>query len=267
MIFRTKEIPARPERANLQIAHAAATIRSFAVVEVSALSKQRSGRTTNAVKSTPASKDDAVSRQHQRPTLGAVIRALRRHHAWTLKEMSARTGIPFSTLSKVENNRLSLTYDKLVQLSERLNMRMSDLFAEAQPPDSGSSALARRSVDSIKTALRVQTVTYDLHYLCTELRKKRMVPVLTRIKARSVAEFDQLSTHSGEEWAYVLQGRVVVHTEFYNPVTLDVGQMIYLDSGMGHAYVLADGCDEALIIGSASSAREDHLDELLTAHA
>ena len=46
----------------------------------------------------------------------------------SLKEMSERTGIPLSTLAKVEHDRLTLTYDKLLQLSQRLNLRMSDLF-------------------------------------------------------------------------------------------------------------------------------------------
>ena len=59
--------------------------------------------------------------------------------------MSERTGIPLSTLAKVEHDRLTLTYDKLLQLSQRLNLRMSDLFSEA---DAASDApiTARRSI-------------------------------------------------------------------------------------------------------------------------
>ena len=47
--------------------------------------------------------------------------------------MSERSGIPVSTLSKVEHDRLTLTYDKLLQLSQKLNIRMSELFAESEP--------------------------------------------------------------------------------------------------------------------------------------
>ena len=64
------------------------------------------------------------------PTLGSLLRSLRARNGWTLKEMSERTGIPLSTLSKVEHDRLTLTYDKLQQLSQRLNLRMSELFSE-----------------------------------------------------------------------------------------------------------------------------------------
>ena len=54
------------------------------------------------------------------PTLGSLLRGLRTRNNWTLKEMSERSGIPLSTLSKVEHDRLTLTYDKLLQLSQRL---------------------------------------------------------------------------------------------------------------------------------------------------
>src|SRR5471032_2468333 len=64
------------------------------------------------------------------PTLGSLLRGLRARNGWTLKEMSERIAIPVSTLSKVEHDRLTLTYDKLLQLSQRLNIRMSELFAD-----------------------------------------------------------------------------------------------------------------------------------------
>ena len=61
-----------------------------------------------------------------------------------------------------------------------------------------------------------------------ELRRKRMIPVLTRIRARSVAEFGELVHHSGEEYIYVIEGRVEIHTEFYDPITLEAGESIYI---------------------------------------
>jgi transcriptional regulator with XRE-family HTH domain len=85
--------------------------------------------------------DDKV----RQSTLGSVLRALRSRHGWTLKEMSERTDIPVSTLSKIEHDRLTLTYDKLLQLSHKLNMRVSDLFAEPPPTATETAVTARRS--------------------------------------------------------------------------------------------------------------------------
>ena len=141
----------------------------------------------------------------QHPTIGSLLRALRARNDWTLKEMSQRCGIPLSTLSKVENDRLTLTYDKLLQISQRLNIRMSELFAEddsaPEPP-----VTARRSIGRIEDAVRVTTPNYDYFYLCPELRRKRMIPVVTRVRAKSIEEFGELVHHSGEEYIHVLEG-------------------------------------------------------------
>lgn len=202
----------------------------------------------------------------RRPTLGSLLRGLRLRNRWTLKEMSERTGIPLSTLAKVEHDRLTLTYDKLLQLSQRLNLRMSDLFSEA---DTGSDApiTARRSIGRISDAIRVNTPNYEYFYMCPELRRKRMVPTVTRVRARSIEEFGELVHHPGEEYIYVLQGPVEIHTEFYEPIVLQTGESIYIDSTMGHAYVAPKGHDEALVLGVCSSADDDLMDSLMALHA
>src|SRR5690349_482883 len=195
-----------------------------------------------------------------RPTLGHILKELRGHRNWTLREMSERSGIPVSTLSKVENDRLTLTYDKLLQLSENLQIPISELFAETDPGEEGVTA--RRSIGRLDDAVRVTTPNYDYYYLCTELRRKRMIPVLTRIRAKSLDEFGDLVSHSGEEYIHVLEGAIVVHTEFYDPVILNAGEAIYIDSNMGHAYVADEGCDEALVLGVCSSADETLMSSL-----
>ena len=200
-----------------------------------------------------------------KPTLGTLLRNLRSQQGWTLKEMSAKSGIPVSTLSKVEHDRLTLTYDKLYQVSQRLGMRMSELFAEtndeAPPP-----VLARRSLGDLDRAIRVQTANYDYFYLCTELRRKRMIPVIAKIRAKTSKQFGDLVHHAGEEFIYVLSGAIVVNTEFYDPVPLGKGQSIYIDSSMGHAYLAADGCDEAEVLAIMSSADEELMSSLLSIH-
>ncbi len=199
-------------------------------------------------------------------TLGAVMRGLRSRNGWTLKEMSEHSGIPLSTLSKVEHDRLTLTYDKLQQLSARLNIRMSDLFAEGEAPAGGAVPTGRRSIGSLEQSVHVNTSNYDYHYLCTELRRKRMIPCVTQVRAKSLQEFGDLVRHAGEEFIYVLAGRITVHTEYYDPVTLDVGQSIYIDSAMGHAYLAGEGCDEAVVMAVMASADEDLMSELINLH-
>ena len=200
----------------------------------------------------------------QQPTIGSLLRGLRARHGWTLKQMSASSGIPLSTLSKVEHDRLTLTYDKLQMLSERLNMTMSELFAEPSPDVPEPAVTARRSIGRIDDAVRINTPNYDYHYLCPELRRKRMIPVLANVRAKSLDEFGELVRHSGEEFTYVLEGRVILHTEFYDPKTIEVGESVYIDSNMGHAYLAGEGCAEAVVLCICSSEDESLMESLLT---
>jgi transcriptional regulator with XRE-family HTH domain len=199
------------------------------------------------------------------PTLGSVVRDLRQRNDWTLKEMSQQTGIPLSTLAKVEHDRLTLTYDKLQQLSQRLRIPMSSLFAEPNEPTEARVS-GRRSIGRRGQFVRVDTAHYDYGYLCTELRRKRMIPVLGVARAKTVEEFGPLAHHAGEEFIFVLKGSVAVHTEFYDPVVLETGECIYLDSDMGHAYLAGPECTEASFLAVCSSAEEGFMETLLGVH-
>lgn len=186
-------------------------------------------------------------------TLGSLVRALRRQKSWTLRQMSERVGIPPSTLAKVEQDKLSLTYDKLQQLTSRVGLTLAEFLAQADPPkvDEPKVVTARRSLTRDGNSIQVSTPNYDYEYLCADLRDKRMVPILTRIRAHDIKEFGEPVRHQGEEFVFVLEGTIEVHLQFYTSVVLKAGQGIYLDSTMGHAYVAKD-CETALVLGVCS---------------
>jgi len=186
-------------------------------------------------------------------TLGSLIRSLRRQKNWTLRQMSEKVGVPLSTLAKVEQDKLSLTYDKLQQFTSRLGLTMTEFLAQADPPqvDAPNVVTARRSLTRDGNSIQVSTPNYDYEYLCADLREKRMVPILTRIRAHDIAEFGEPVRHQGEEFVFVLEGSIEVHLQFYTPIVLKAGQGVYLDSTMGHAYVAKD-CESALVLGVCS---------------
>lgn len=206
--------------------------------------------------------DDVMSNENH--TLGGLIRIIRRQNGWTLKQMSEKVNIPLSTLAKVEGDKLSLTYDKLQQLASRVGMSLTEFLgqAESRPLESEPQIVtARRSVMSKDNVVEINTPTYGYEYLCTDLRDKRMVPILGRVRAHKIEE---LFTHSGEEFIYVLEGSLEVHLKFYKPVRLEAGQGIYLDSSMGHAYTAVD-CDSALMLAVCSSENLSLESELMAA--
>ncbi len=185
-----------------------------------------------------------------RKSLGRRVRELRKKKGWSLKHVSGRSGISYSTLSKVENNKLSLTYDKLIQLSMGLDVDMRVLFEAANPHDEAQEPLisGRRSIVRNLLGNDIETDAYQLSFLFEELANKRMEPVVMRLKARSLREYGGLIRHAGEEMILVLEGMVEVQTAGYQPVTLHKHDSIYLDSTMGHAY-LRTGQDDAVILG------------------
>ncbi|NEX93239.1 cupin domain-containing protein [Caulobacter sp. 17J65-9] len=168
---------------------------------------------------------------------GALIRRERLKRGWTLADASARTGLPVSTLSRAENDKISLTYDKLASISRGLEIDISALFGGETTPQ--PKVLGRRSVTKVGDGRRIETANYGHLYLAADLLNKPFIPVIAEIRARTLAEFGELVRHEGEEFAYVLEGAVVLHTALYAPVRLESGDSIYFDSGIGHAYVAA----------------------------
>jgi transcriptional regulator with XRE-family HTH domain len=199
-------------------------------------------------------------------TLGGLVHLHRQRNGWTLRQMSQKVGIPLSTLAKVEADKLSLTYDKLQQLTSRLGMTLTEFLAQAerQVPETAMPVVtARRSLTGEGNSIQVATPNYDYEYLCADLREKRMVPIIVRVRAHDTAEFGEPVTHRGEEFIFVLEGSIEVHLQFYTPVILKAGQGIYLDSTMGHAYVAKD-CESALILAVCSGEDLDLASELLS---
>jgi len=197
-------------------------------------------------------------------TLGSIVKSIRAERGWTLSEMSQASGIPLSTLSKIEHDKLTLTYDKLQQFSRALDIPLSALFAESRARD--TVITARRSVATLDSAVTIETPNYVYHYLCSDLRQRRMLPVQVEITAKTLADFGDLVSHGGEEFSTVLEGAVVFHSEYYSPVTLHEGEGIYIDSNMGHAYLVAEGYERATMISICASDDED-LQERLIADA
>jgi len=194
----------------------------------------------------------------QMPNLGECLRAIRFKRRLSLADVSAATGIARSTLSRVETNQLSLTYDKLVKLSRGLQIDLAELLS-SRIDGNPQPTLTRRTFapPGSGKVLHVGTSTY--RYLCTELSAKRMTPMVAEVHAHSVAETNGLLAHQGEEYTYVLEGTVELLTEFYEPLRLETGASVYFDSTMRHTYVaVGPGPAKILCICSVDDATLQH---------
>jgi len=167
------------------------------------------------------------------PAPSRAIRDVRLAQGLSLRALSARAGLPYSTLSKLENGKMALTYDKLIRLAQALNVDLKEILAS---PDERAApvALGRRSVTRAGEALDADSEKHVHHYPAAELLGKMMIPIIIDVQATSVDELGGLVRHGGEEYLYVLSGSMELHSDLYAPLTLGPGDSVYFDSGMAH---------------------------------
>lgn len=166
-------------------------------------------------------------------SLGQRLKRMRQDKGWTLEDISQKTGVARSTLSKIENDQMSPTYDVLQRITSGANFDIVELFDTR----SQNAPFGRRSITRRGEGKFYPTATYHFELLSTDLSQKKILPFKAKVTARSLDDFSGWVRHDGEEFLCVLSGQVQVFTEFYAPAVLDVGDSVYFDSKMGHAVV------------------------------
>lgn len=196
------------------------------------------------MKQSPEKHTRVESEHPEHLEFGRRLRAIRKSKGMTLAQVAEAAGLAISTISRAERGLLALTYDKLIKVSEGLEVELSVLFGKSgESFKSNSLSVARLGEVQVQ-----ETATYRYEMLFADLWQKGMTPMTGVVKAHSRAEFDQLIEHPGEEFVFVLSGQLTVHTEAYEPVELKPGESIYLDSGMGHIYTSAGDEDCRIIV-------------------
>lgn len=157
----------------------------------------------------------------------------------SLQDVCNRTGMSVSTLSKIENNIIELSYTRMMAISEALGINLTELVsvghaaAGPMPP----IVTARRSLTRRGDGAITETKNYVYEYLNTDISKKHMIPTIATVKPRSLAEYGEFARHRGEEFVIILDGEAELYTEHYEPVRLSKGDSVYIDSTMPHAMI------------------------------
>ncbi|TGX48744.1 XRE family transcriptional regulator [Sphingomonas gei] len=204
--------------------------------------------------------DFSKGRIQARP--GAALKALRSERGLTLADVSGLTGMNVSTLSKIENGKVALTLDKLLRISDGLGVDMTELFGPGPKDAPKLEGATRRSITRAGEGRAIEMPRGNYLYVASELLNKRITPIIGDVFARDIAEYGELMRHAGEEYVYVLEGTLELHTELYTPARLEKGDSVYFDSQMGHAYIAVG--DAPCRILSICATSEAHMVE---AHA
>ncbi|MCL9780093.1 XRE family transcriptional regulator [Vibrio sp. S4M6] len=175
--------------------------------------------------------------------LGERIKKIRLTLGITLEEASQRTGLARSTLSKIENEQISPTFQAMQKLANGLQIDMPQLF---EPPKK-KVATGRRELNRVGEGKPHPTPTYEHELLATQLSNKKMMPFKSRIRARNFEEYNDWVRHDGEEFLLILSGEILFYSEFYEPVKMAQGDSVYYDANMGHMLVSVSDDDAHIL--------------------
>lgn len=201
--------------------------------------------------------------------VGSAIREKRIAAGLSLAELAERVGVALSTMSKIENGKLSTSFERLESVSRALNADLSEFLGQtgvALPaPSSPFTFGMRRSVTQPEAGTLVDAGGYLEWFHASDLLNKRFQPIVAEILLEDIADYGPFTQHSGEEFNYVLEGEVEFHTEVYAPVRLKAGASIYFDAEMKHAHIRVgkDRCRLLAILcpraePSSAAARDPH---------
>ncbi|WP_117233913.1 helix-turn-helix domain-containing protein [Vibrio maerlii] len=175
--------------------------------------------------------------------LGQRLKEIRLSLNLTLEEASQRTGLARSTLSKIENEQISPTFQAMQKLATGLQIDMPQLF---EPPRE-NVATGRRDLTRKGEGRPHPTPTYEHELLASQMTNKKMMPFKSKVRARCFEDYSDWVRHDGEEFLLILEGSVTLFTEFYEPLDLTEGDSVYYDASMGHM-LTSTSDDDALIL-------------------
>lgn len=180
--------------------------------------------------------------------LGERLKDIRVSLGLTLEEASKRTGLARSTLSKIENEQISPTFQAMQKLATGLAIDIPQLF---EPPKT-ITASGRRDITRCGEGRPHPTSTYEHELLATQLTNKKMMPFKSHVRARSFDDYSEWIRHDGEEFLLVLKGEITFFSEFYEPIHLVEGDSAYYDATMGHMLTSVSE-EDALILWVTAS--------------
>ena len=190
----------------------------------------------------------AAAPEADRVQLGLSLRGHRKARRLTLKDLSRRSGVALSTLSKMELGQISVSYEKLAAAARALSLDVGQLL-DARIAASQSGAAKPVVVWSeADGAPAYSSGNYDYRALAAGFPGKRMTPLHGRILARSRAQFPDFIRHPGQEFVTVLSGRVRIEFETGDAIEVGRHEPAYFDSGVGHIYLSLGRTDAQVLV-------------------
>lgn len=182
---------------------------------------------------------------------GAAIRKLRLARGWNLATLSEASGVPISTLSRVELGQNALNYDKLMRLCRALEVDLEGLVT--REAEGAAAPSGRRSVTRAGEGAPVRVGAATGRAAAADLLSKSFSPAIVDVVAETLEAHGPPAVQAGEAYALVLAGTVEFHSHLYAPLTMASGDGVYFDAASGYVLLARGGPARVLLIGAGDA--------------
>ena len=165
--------------------------------------------------------------------VGEKIKSLRESRNITMEDLAQRSGLAIEQVERIENNIDLPSLAPLIKIARVLGVRLGT-FLDDQDETGPSVCRRTEAGDTISFSNNaIQSRKHmEYHSLARSKADRHMEPFLIDVTATDDMDF-VLSSHEGEEFIYVLQGRLEI-SYGKNSYVLDEGDSIYYDSIVPH---------------------------------
>jgi transcriptional regulator with XRE-family HTH domain len=169
------------------------------------------------------------------------LKQLREQKQLTIDQLSERSGVCAEQIKSLEAGEPACSLTPLVRIARGLGVRLGTFLDDA--PQAGPVIKKKgdcRKVIRFAGSNKHTGGELDFMSLASEKQDRHMEPFIIDVKPLNDGKFE-LSSHEGEEFIYVLSGRIEINygKETYR---LETGESIYYDSVVPHH--VHSACDD-----------------------
>ncbi|RLB14220.1 MAG: XRE family transcriptional regulator [Deltaproteobacteria bacterium] len=163
--------------------------------------------------------------------VGERVRQVREQKGLTLEDVSQRTDIDPSYLAQIETGEVAPPLGVVIKLAKALEMRMGYFISGEENRPYTIVRQHDRKLVSRYDSKRGKHYGYEYESLAPHKKDRHMEPFLVTLVPSATEE--ERSAHDGQEFIYVLEGKMEVRLQ--NEVhVLEPGDAIYYDSTVPH---------------------------------
>lgn len=165
-----------------------------------------------------------LEKEERKVDIGQKIRRLRLENGLTQEELADRAELSKGFISQLERNMTSPSIASLIDLLESLGTNLKDFFSEHDEKVAFTEDDFFEKVD--------EDLGFKLEWIIPNAQKNEMEPILLTIEPGG--SFELHEPHSGEEFGYVLSGRLQLKYGSQN-ITLKKGDSFYYEANKEHS--------------------------------